>query len=300
MNRLDLNGHEAGRPRKAEGGFKTSRQHPPLGATWWSKQFMVSVLESFSPLSRGLSYARSGRVTELDIAPGLVYAQVQGSRSAPYAVEIRIPVFLEAEWAAVEAAMARREGCLDALLAGEMPAEIELVFRSANLSLFPAGVHEFETTCNCPDLANPCRHVAATYYVLSEAFAQDPFLLFRWRGRERDVLQERLTRLREAEPPQVARLAAPDPGPAPLDLTLDDGQLDFYEQAREHCRTDVERMNGTILAEWQLLYEKIQRVQDLIQTLEYRKQVAGQIYSAASDLLGLENDLDTTPAIQET
>ena len=196
--------------------------------------------------------------------------------------------------------MARREGCLDALLAGEMPAEIELVFRSANLSLFPAGVHEFETTCNCPDLANPCRHVAATYYVLSEAFAQDPFLLFRWRGRERDLLQERLTRLREAEPPQVARLAAPDPGPAPLDLTLDDGQLDFYEQAREHCRTDVERMNGTILAEWQLLYEKIQRVQDLIQTLEYRKQVAGQIYSAASDLLGLENDLDTTPAIQET
>ena len=299
MNRLDLNGHETGRQHRTE-GFRVSRPPQPLGATWWSKQFMVSVLESFSPLSKGLSYARGGRVTELDISPGLVHAQVQGSRTAPYMVEVRIPVFQEAEWEAAEAAISRRAACLDSLLAGEMPGEIELVFRSANLSLFPAGIHEFETTCNCPDLANPCRHVAATYYVLSDTFAKDPFLLFRWRGRERDQLQERLARLREAEEMQAPPMADPVPAQPPVDPGFSRTQQDFYEQAREHCRLEVERMNGTIRTEWQVLYDKVQRVQELIQTLEYRKQVAGQIYSAASDLLGLENDLDVTPAIKET
>ena len=262
MNRLDFNGHETGRQRRAETGFRASRPPQPLGATWWSKQFMVSVLESFTPLSKGLSYARGGRVTELDIAPGRVYAQVQGSRSAPYLVEIRIPVFQEAEWAAVEGAISRRAACIDQLLAGEMPAEIDLVFRSANLSLFPAAVHEFETSCNCPDMANPCRHVAATYYVLAEAFARDPFLLFRWRGRERDLFQERLAGLRVAEEPPVPAVIEPAVAvPAPAELGFSPVQQDFYEQAREHCRLDVERMNDTIRTEWQQLHTKVQRVQ---------------------------------------
>ena len=64
-------------------------------------------------------------------------AKVQGSRSTPYKVEIRIPVFGEAEWLDVERAMAEQALFLAQLLAGEMPREIGSALRNANLSLGP-------------------------------------------------------------------------------------------------------------------------------------------------------------------
>ena len=82
-----------------------------------------------------------------------------------------------------------------------------------------------------------------------------------------------------------------------MELTKD--QLAFYQQARERCRQDVSDMNNTIRAEWQHLNDEIKRVQELIQTFETRKQTIGQMYSSASDMLGQENDLDVSPAIQE-
>jgi len=40
-------------------------------------------------------------------------------------------------------------------------------------------------------------------------------------------------------------------------------------------------------------------VQELIQTLETRKQTVGQIYASSSEMLGLESDLDVSPAIKD-
>ncbi|BDU72223.1 hypothetical protein [Mesoterricola silvestris] len=83
-----------------------------------------------------------------------------------------------------------------------------------------------------------------------------------------------------------------------MDLNRDQNQ--FYEQARERCRQDVEQMNNTIRVEWQHLNDEIKRVQELIQTLETRKQTVGQIYASSSEMLGLANDLDVSPAIKDT
>ena len=145
--------------------------------------------------------------TQEEKIDGLVKAKVQGSRSAPYKVEIRLPVLGEAEWMSVEKAMAEQALFLAQLLAGEMPTEIESAFRAANLSLFPAGARELATECSCPDWANPCKHIAATYYILAEAFDQDPFLLFQWRGREPKKLQEQLAQFRTAEAVDAEPLA---------------------------------------------------------------------------------------------
>ena len=82
-------------------------------------------------------------------------------------------------------------------------------------------------------------------------------------------------------------------------MDLNKEQQAFYQQARERCRQDVEQMNNSLRAEWQHLNEEIKRVQELIQTFETRKQTIGQMYSSASDILGLENDLDVSPAIKE-
>lgn len=81
------------------------------------------------------------------------------------------------------------------LLTGEMPADIEDVFAAAGVSLFPDNSKDLETSCSCPDWANPCKHVAAVYYLLGERFDADPFLIFAVRGRSKeqiiDVLRAR-------------------------------------------------------------------------------------------------------------
>ncbi|MCE1229820.1 MAG: hypothetical protein LWX11_10095 [Firmicutes bacterium] len=82
-------------------------------------------------------------------------------------------------------------------------------------------------------------------------------------------------------------------------MQLSTEQQGFYQSARERCRQDVDEMNRTIRTEWQHLNDEIKRVQELIQTLETRKQTVGQIYASASDMLGMPNDLDVTPAIKE-
>jgi uncharacterized Zn finger protein len=67
-----------------------------------------------------------------------------------------------------------------------MPQDIEHAFESAGLSLFPEKSNDISTKCSCPDWSNPCKHVAAVYYLLGEAFDNDPFLIFRMRGMDRE------------------------------------------------------------------------------------------------------------------
>lgn len=165
------------------------------GATWWGRRW-IEALEAMSSgysgrLARGKSYARAGRAHDLAIGAGSVTAKVTGSRE-PYDVRIEIAALGDAVWSRAIAAMAAKARFTADLLAGRMPDDIDDVFRQAGRSLFPVRVSDLRTNCNCPDWANPCKHVAAVHFVLGEAFDRDPFLLFELRGRSRDEVLETL------------------------------------------------------------------------------------------------------------
>ena len=66
-----------------------------------------------------------------------------------------------------------------------MPDDIEDVFAGVGLSLFPASAGELSLDCSCPDWEVPCKHLAATFYLLAESFDDDPFRILAWRGRPR-------------------------------------------------------------------------------------------------------------------
>jgi uncharacterized Zn finger protein len=190
------------RPRAVEAGLKARSTRGAIAQTWWSERF-IEVLEGIgmgNRLQRGRSYARKGQVMSLDVAAGSVTALVQGSRARPYRVRIGIAAFGKAEWAQAELALAGNAWYLARLLAGEMPEDIEDVFCALGLSLFPATSREFSLDCSCPDSAVPCKHVAATFYLLAESFDDDPFAILAWRGREREDLLANL---------QAARLNGP-------------------------------------------------------------------------------------------
>ncbi len=137
----------------------------------------------------------------IDVQKGGITAQVQGSRAEPYDVNIKVRPLLPAEWKRLAAELSSQAIFLARLLAGEMPQDIEQVFRDAKLSLFPEKAKEISTSCSCPDWSNPCKHVAAVYYLLGEAFDQDPFLIFRMRGMHRDEFTAMLGEGRTAAEP---------------------------------------------------------------------------------------------------
>lgn len=207
------------RPRPVEGGLKARSRRGAIGETWWSRRF-IDLLESFrlgGRLDRGRRYARAGQVLDLQVAAGLVSARVQGSRVQPYRVRLETPVLVPADWERVEQAMAGRAAFAARLLAGEMPHDIEETFAAAGVSLFPASPRNLASSCSCPDWSNPCKHVAAVYYLLAEAFDDDPFLIFAWRGRTRSELLGRLRALRgsdtsPAEAPGTSGAGGPGPG----------------------------------------------------------------------------------------
>ncbi|MFG1678188.1 hypothetical protein [Micromonospora sp. NPDC049282] len=189
-----------GPPRRVEGGLRARSTRGAIGRSWWSRRFL-EVLESFalgSRLTRGRAYARRGQVLRLDVSPGVVTAEVQGSRPDPYPVRIGLAAYPEVVWRRIEAELAGQAFFSARLLAGDLPAELEELFVAAGAPLFPAEVGALAQRCGCPDFAVPCKHLAATFYLLAEAFDADPFQLLHWRGRARGELLDRLRTLRGA------------------------------------------------------------------------------------------------------
>jgi uncharacterized Zn finger protein len=139
-------------------------------------------------LGRGRSYARRGQVMSIEVQEGLVTAKVQGSQRTPYKIKIALKPLSPKDWNKVAQAMAEQAIFVAKLLAGEMPQNIEEAFEAAKVPLFPKSSRELETDCSCPDWANPCKHIAAVYYLLAEQFDDDPFLIFKLRGKSQEQL----------------------------------------------------------------------------------------------------------------
>ncbi|MFD1147420.1 SWIM zinc finger family protein [Saccharothrix hoggarensis] len=212
------------RPIRVEGGLTLRSKRGDVAQTWWSRRF-VEVLESFGMggrLSRGRAYARTGQVMSLSLSTSLVVALVTGTRPEPYRARIGVRKFSDDDWRRIEHALADRAIFAAKLLAGEMPPEIEDVFADLGLTLFPSTMRELSMDCTCPDWEVPCKHLAATCYLLAESFDTDPFEILAWRGRSREDLLDRLRELRapipaeagvKAEEPRRAAAAPPKDSP---------------------------------------------------------------------------------------
>ncbi|MEO8383315.1 MAG: SWIM zinc finger family protein [Acidobacteriota bacterium] len=206
-------------PRIAvEDGIKARSKRGAFATQWWAKRW-IAVLEGFNlgaRLQRGRTYARGGQVMGIDVQAGRVEAKVQGSRRDPYRVSIAMATFTPADRKRLGVALSASPLHLAKLLAGEMPQDIETVLEKERLSLFPVRQKELTTECSCPDWSNPCKHIAAVYYLLGEEFDRDPFLLFTVRGVAREDLVAEET-------------AAPESATRPVE---DAPKSDFWEGTR--------------------------------------------------------------------
>ncbi|MBM4380213.1 MAG: SWIM zinc finger family protein, partial [Deltaproteobacteria bacterium] len=186
-------------PWTRHGWFEAGPKRPPpehgirmkkAGTTWWGQRW-IEALERVlggdaGRLARGRTYARAGRTHDLVIKGGRVTANVTGSRPWPYEITLELAQLPDSAWKRAISLMAAKAQFSAELLAGQMPQAIDELFAEVGVSLFPKTRSDFETTCTCPDWGDPCKHVAATHYVLGEALDRDPFLLFELRGRTRE------------------------------------------------------------------------------------------------------------------
>lgn len=150
---------------------------------WWGKAWCEN-LERYadydSRLDRGRRYIRTGAVLDLKIQKGKILARVQGSRKAPYKVEIRISPLSEEKCQSIIQKCSRRIENLESLLAGDFPEEMKELFQGRD-GLFPMP-KEISFSCSCPDWALMCKHVAAALYGVGVRLDEQPILFFELRG----------------------------------------------------------------------------------------------------------------------
>lgn len=212
-------------PIAVKGGIKSRSKRGAFATSWWAQRW-IAVLEALNlggRLSRGRSYARKGQVLDIAIEPGAVHAEVQGSRPKPYGIKIGVAQLGAQQTKRLAIELGKNPYCLAKLMAREMPRDIEKLFEVAGVSLFASRASELQTTCSCPDWSNPCKHIAAVYYLLGEEFDRDPFLIFRLRGIDTAALLETVAGA-SAKPESVE--AETEDEPTSLQ------PVDFWEGAR--------------------------------------------------------------------
>jgi uncharacterized Zn finger protein len=168
---------------------------------WWADRWL-GVLHRFgwkNRLANGRMYADEGRVTGFTVETGKIKARVQGTRTQPYDVTIGLKPLPDTDWDLVVDIMSCQALFTAQLLAGDMPLDVEEAFDCAYAPLFPVRKEDIQAHCSCPDWAIPCKHIAAVYFTMADAFDKDPFLIFQLRGRDRDALIKMLRQQRAAE-----------------------------------------------------------------------------------------------------
>ena len=158
--------------------------------TWWGIAWNKN-LESYADydnrIGRGRAYVRNGFVLDLQIDSETVTAVVAGSGRTPYNVKISISALPERKWRRITEICGRSIAGIDQLVQGKFPKELESLFTQKGEGLFPSP-REIKFSCDCPDWASMCKHVAAVLYGIGARLDDDPALFFKLRNIEIEAL----------------------------------------------------------------------------------------------------------------
>jgi uncharacterized Zn finger protein len=133
------------------------------------------------------------RVKRLDVLHGRVIAQIQERSGQQCDVEIRFAPWSDEEWQRVVDALSSQALFAAQLLAGDLPPDLDRTIAAAGVQILPTRMEEIEHECSCHiNQRKICEHVTALYAALGELLPEDPWLLFRLRGRDQQGLLRNL------------------------------------------------------------------------------------------------------------
>lgn len=153
-----------------------------IARSFWGKSWCEH-LESFSDiynrLERGRTYARNGSVLHLGVEPGRVEALVHGS--SLYQVKVDVEPLADGLWQAIKQKCAGQVASMLELLQGQFSSQVMKIVTDRTTGLFPQP-SQIRLSCDCPDGARMCKHIAAVLYGVGNRLDDQPELLFRLRG----------------------------------------------------------------------------------------------------------------------
>jgi len=163
-----------------------------FGKTWWGGAW-IEALEDIdintNRLPRGRRYAGQGMVEEINIKGGNIEAKVSGRRVEPYREKITLKSFSPGAKEQVLSIIKNTPALWGELSSGQLPEELLSLLEKEGIDLLPKDWDDIRASCSCPDWANPCKHLAAVYYIVGNEIDKDPFLLFQLRGMEKEKLK---------------------------------------------------------------------------------------------------------------
>jgi uncharacterized Zn finger protein len=137
------------------------------GVTPWGSWF-IDVLDSYQMgerLDRGRRYANAGKVLSLELADGKAIAKVEGNYQPFYRVQIHFPPLAESEQ--VYKMIEDDPPLLARIAAGELPESFLQELKQKGIDLMPRHWRDMKRYCTCPDWGDPCKHMAALYYIIA-------------------------------------------------------------------------------------------------------------------------------------
>ncbi len=208
-----------------------------LGRSWWSGRWLRALSNwlSTSMLATGRLYVRRGQVTDLSVQVGTVTARVHEPDGTVCAVRLGMTTFSDDVWDRVIRMVAGSISYSAHLLNGDVPRDVEDLFRSAGVGLFPERRAEVDAECDCPEWSAACNHVAAVLVLLGDQMDEDPFLLLRLRGRAHEQVMASLRAVRAmlAQSPDAASGGRGPATGAGSEESLEARLADFWEMGAE-------------------------------------------------------------------
>jgi uncharacterized Zn finger protein len=151
-----------------------------VAKTWWGKMWIENLkryADYESRIDRGSAYVINGMVLDLKISAGRVDAIVAGSRRESYKVGVTVKNLSQHNWDAIVSVCGDGIANMEQLAAGRFPVEFAGLFTQKGKGLFPSP-EEIRFSCECPDWAYMCKHVAAVMYGVGARLDEDPRLFF--------------------------------------------------------------------------------------------------------------------------
>jgi len=152
------------------------------GTTLWGSKFLKSIeLETDSGrLSRGKTYANTGKIYGVVLKPNSITAKVKGNYSPFYTTSLNFKQFPRGDIKVILKFIEDNPFVLADIINGKLPLDLLEFCKENEIDLFGG----FDMSCNCFDYYGTyaCKHIAALYYILTNEIDKNPFILLKLRG----------------------------------------------------------------------------------------------------------------------
>ncbi len=159
-----------------------------IARSFWGKAWcdhLESYSDLYNRLERGRSYARNGSVLHLEVATGCIEALVSGT--SLYQIDIRVDPLDPNLWQEIQQKCSGQVASMLELLQGQFSHQVMKIVTDRQHGLFPQP-QQIHLSCDCPDGARLCKHLAAVLYGMGNRLDLQPELLFRLRAVDPDQL----------------------------------------------------------------------------------------------------------------